>query len=567
MRVYRPVLTYTVLIILTLCPLGRREKVIAAETVGQPARLAGSSRNYSYYGKLLSWDEVKNAAQPFLDRTERQVIHLELSDCITRALENNLDIRIGRHDPAIKMTDVIDAEAAFDAVLFSSAQFQNIDQANIETGFFTRTIETASGSRQIRVPTEPYTRNQDYNYALGLRKRLPTGATLELAQRLRRFRTNETGLYLNPFYEYSFDLELRQPLLRDFGIDLNRASIEASRNNYRISKQQFHLLVIQTTAEVESNYWQLVFFRQRVKILENLLNQAQSTLARLEERTVLDAGSGVIARNRGLIERARADLVTARSDVLQQQDQLLETLNDPNLPLHNEWEIIPTDQPATAPYLVDRSQALATALKMRPELIAQQLQTDTAGIALGVAQNQLLPRLDLIARQEATGAGADHNLAWDGQQHTNTINYVLGLSFEVPLGNRAARAALVKAQREQQQTILKLASFREQIAADVSISVHTLENTFDEIAVRQKAGVAEADTLLAYLVQEDAEARVTADFLNRKLDAQERLARAHIVTAQTIFRFNVAIIDLQRAQGTLLRYNNIKLAELQDSPP
>ncbi len=511
---------------------------------------------------ILAWDQLSRVNFPLLKDRPRQPAKLTLEDCIRRALVHNLDIRISSQDPAIRMADVVKAEAAFDAVLFSSAKFNVTDQANPDSGFFTQTIETNNGSHEEKIPSNPFDQLHDYNYELGLRKRLPSGGTIELAQRARRLRMEETGLYWHPFYQTSLDLELRQPLLRDFGIDVNRASILASRNNFAISQQQFNLQVIKTVATVEANYWRLVYYRQRVRILEELVRQAEMTLQRLENRVNLDAGAGIIARNRGLIESARADLVSARNDVLVQQDRLLESLNDPDLLLRQVWEVIPMDEPTMQPFPVDRRQAFQIALQTRPELISQKLTIDTAELAVGVAQNQLLPRLDMVARQEINAPGGSMGTAWQNQHDYDTVNYLAGLSFEVPLGNRSPRAALRKAKLQERQENFRLENYKEQILMDVSISLQSLQNAYQETEVRLTAARAESGELQAYLAMEDAAAKIDIGFLDRKLFAQERLAQFQSSLAQAILKYNIAITDVHRAQGTLLQYNNINLAEL-----
>lgn len=536
--------------------------VVAGAAYCDPPQASDPPTTGSY---VLAWDKLSQVDFPLLKDQLRRPVRLSLSDCIQKALEHNLDIRISRHDPAIKMTDVVQAEAAFDAVLFSSANFDVTDQANPDSGFFSQTIETNNGSRTIRVPSDPFDKYHDYNYALGLQKRLLTGATVELAQRARRLRMEEDGLYWDTFYQTSLDLELRQPLLRDFGIDVNRASIYASRNNFAISQQRFALQAIQTTMSVEGNYWQLVFSRQRVRILEELVRQAEITLQRLKKRVQLDAAAGIVARNRGLIERARADLTTARNDVIIRQVQLLESMNDPNLPLRQTWEIIPIDQPTIQPYPVDRKQAFQVALQSRPELISQELTIDTAGLAVGVAKNQLLPRLDLIARQEVTAPGMSMEEAWHKQNDYDTVNYAFGFSFEIPIGNRAPRAELQKTKLQELQEKLRLENYKEQVVLDVSISLQSLESAYEETGIRLTAAEAEAGELNAYLAQENAAARIDVGFLDRKLFAQERLAQFQSVLAQTILKYNITIADIHRAQGTLLEYNNINLADLAEN--
>ena len=59
-----------------------------------------------------------------------------------------------------------------------------------------------------------------------------------------------------------------------------------------------------------------------------------------------------------------------------------------------------------------------------------------------------------------------------------------------------------------------------------------------------------------------ANAVITAEFLNRKIDSIDRLSNSQLNFVNALVSFNVAIINANRSQGVLLRYNNIKLAEL-----
>ena len=532
---------------------------------GEP-QVAGEQTVEDEYN--LGWAELFVVTEPLFDEAEqRQIVRLSLQDCLARTLEHNLDLRTGSYDPAIQMAEVTRLEAAFDAVLVGSAQFEAFDQGNPNSGFFTRTIITPSGKDTIKVGTDPFTQQKDYNYLIGLQKRLPTGATLELAQRMRRLRMDREELFLNPYYESSLDLELRQPLLRDFGIDVNRASINAARNNLNISYQQYNLLAIQTAAEVENNYWTLVFFRQRVRIWEQLLDKVIQTDERLSRRTVLDAAARNLGRSRGLIAQTQAELISAKNDVKTQQDRLLESINDPSLGVGPFWEIIPTDKPTTVEFRMDREEALQIALAKRPELIAQQLTIDTTEIALGVAENQLWPRLDMVLRQEMNAPGGKPSRAWEEQNDYNAVNYTFGLSFEIPLGNRAAQSNLIQAQYERRQEKLRLENFRTQVRADVTISWDSLVSAYEAIEPRIKSVNEHANILKAQLALERTDAKIDANTLDLKLMNQERLTQAYHALAQMIFTYNTAIISMQRAQGTLLRYNNIKLAESPPAPP
>ena len=514
--------------------------------------------------KRLTLECLDELTDPLLEEPGRKNIPLDLQGCVHRALENNLDIRVGSYSPGIQITEVVRAEAAFDAVLFASTQLNIEDRANDESGYFTRTTTTTGGHvRDERIPTLPFDENHTQAYTLGLRKRLATGADIQLSQSLQRLNNlnDQDQLYLNPFHEFALQLQISQPLLRDFGIDLNRASIEAARNNYRITCQEFHLLVIRTVAEVETNYWRLVTARQQMNVFLSLLREAQATKAKLLERRTLDTSTELLAQIDALLQRARAGIVRTRNSILLQQDRLLESLNDPELSLAQQWEIVPTVPPSLAVFEIVENQALQTALQLRPEIISQRVRLDTAGIALGVAKNQALPRLDLIARQEVSGAGSNDNSAWERQWHGDAIDYGVGLTLEIPIGNRGQLASLRRAKAEQRQEQARLKSIREQILADVRIAAHDLTHAYQEVNEQRKIAQAEAYTLEAYEAQEDAETGTTPGFLDRKIRAQERFANALLTLAQSISRYNVAIMDMQRAQGSLLRYDNIKIGE------
>jgi len=512
----------------------------------------------------LALGRLEEISEPILDAAATHSATLTLEECIRRGLANNLDIRIGSYDPAIQMTDVVRAEAAFDAVVFATGQADIVDQANFDTGYFERSTTTSSGTRVERIPTDPYDDTHDYNYSAGLRKRLPTGSQLEIAQLFRRYRNyadDDNSYYYNPFNQSLMQVQLRQPLLRDFGLEVNRASIVMARNNYRFSRQQFHLLVIETAQEIESYYWQLIVARQQYKVFEALFYEAQTTLEKLQARRAQDTNTELLTQTQALMARAKASMVSSRNSIMDQQVLLLESMNDPNLNVMKNWEIIPGDLPTKEPYAVDYAASIEMALQRRPEIMAQRIRMESADIAVGAARNQILPRLDLYARQQYSGAGTGSRESWRNEWEGDTVNSSLGLSLEYPLGNRDAEAFLQRKQKEKKQETARLDSIREQIVTDVKISLDAVVHSQEEINERTQAAQAEINTLEAFYAQISAATGTTPEFLDRTLRSQERVASALLELAHIVHRYNLAIMNAQRSQGTLLQYDNIKLEE------
>jgi outer membrane protein TolC len=518
---------------------------------------------------LLSVQQIIQTDGPLLTDTGRQVIELSLQQCINRAMAHNFDVRIERLSPVVRYADVTAAQAAFDSTLFGSAQLDTNDSDNIATNFYNQTINVNGSLRTRRIPTDPFTTTHDDNYSAGLRKLLPTGATVQLAQQLRRyhdFSDDDDELYRNPFYEYALQFQLRQPLLRDFGIEVNRAAINASRHRYHISRQQLQLQIIRTLADVETAYWRLFFARKQMQIFSQLAARASKTLEVVRSRGNYDGSSISYSRTEAVMEKAHANIISARSNMLQQQEALLNSINDPNLPPDKDWEIIPSDKPNTEILKVSPAEVRTLAVQLRPEVIAQKFAIDISDLAVTVADNQRLPRLDLVYQQEMSGAGSESHSAWDQQWQNDLVSYSVGVSFELPIGNRAAEAEYLSAQTKRRQEKLRLQGNIAEIQADVNTSLHNLNNSYEEIAIRRQAVDADTNAVMSYLAIQDTQSQnsMTPEFLNLKLDADDRLTYSQVSAVQTMVQYDIAIMNLHRAQGTLLRYNNVNLADFNE---
>ena len=86
--------------------------------------------------------------------------------------------------------------------------------------------------------------------------------------------------------------------------------------------------------------------------------------------------------------------------------------------------------------------------------------------------------------------------------------------------------------------------------------------SFEEIQIRERVRLSAADELEGIVDLEDIRAR-SPEFLQLILDSQARLAQAEQNLTQAIVNYNLAIMRLEQAKGTLLEFNRISL----DRPP
>ena len=143
----------------------------------------------------------------------------------------------------------------------------------------------------------------------------------------------------------------------------------------------------------------------------------------------------------------------------------------------------------------------------------------------------------------------------------------IGLQFEIPIGNRAARATWRRALLQRNQAISQYQATLNEIAEQVRVAARGVSTAWDEIVQVRQAVFANVDALLAIQQREDAGEVLSPTFVQLKLDQQEQLAEAQRREAEAISNYQVAVTRLEAAKGTLLRYNNVIMEEAMEVKP
>ena len=96
----------------------------------------------------------------------------------------------------------------------------------------------------------------------------------------------------------------------------------------------------------------------------------------------------------------------------------------------------------------------------------------------------------------------------------------------------------------------------EEVIFDVNRSVRLLDTSYDQIAPSFEAAQARQQEVESTRAR--AQARNYAE-LTSELGAVSSLAQARRDMLRNMVNYNISIIDLERAKGTLLRYNQIEV--------
>jgi outer membrane protein TolC len=485
------------------------------------------------------------------------VIRMRLRDLIQLAAINSLQVRVANYQPAIDEARVTEAEARFDPSFF------------LNTSYATQTLLSPSPQATTLAPNSSFTFDT-LTVATGFKQTLDNGAQVQLQyQGTRTFRGTLGSAFTDPIFESGVSLQITQPLLQNAGTEVNRARIVVARNTQRVSLLDARLQLEKTLTEIEQAYWQLVQAEAELKIQEVLYKQTVDTAVLLQKRLGQDVTLVQVTQNNAALRGREAALVQARYRLRELSNAIKRRVNDPSMPVSGSVVILPEDQPVQAPIGFNLGEQIASGLANRAELAQQQIRIDSATVVYKAAQNNLLPQLNLVGSIGSKGAdvgdfgGAAANHFIDNQAQ----EYSIGFQLEVPLGNREARAIFRRTQLQRQQSIDQYRDLIEQVSQEVRDAYDQVTSAWQQMAANRQALFAAEAALNAIQQEQDVGlVPLTPDFVNRKLNAQEVLAQARRVDAQASTDYNVAIANLERAKGTILKYDNVVMQEGPQNP-
>ena len=476
-------------------------------------------------------------------------VPVTLQDCLRRALAHNVGIQIARFGPEIARTSVLEAEAMFDPSWFMN---NAVSRVRADAGTLLAGAATLIADQ--------------WDFSTGIQGLLPTGGTVSLAQDWVYIDSNSAFYMPNPQVATGLALALAQPLLRGAGPTVTRSPIVLARLDHRISLADFRRQVMDTLLEVETTYWQLVLAQRRVAALGESLEAARENRrvaqARLAEGK---ATRHIVSLASSAVTERQASLIAARLQQAETSDRLKRLLGAPDLRLDDPTLLEATELPLADPVPVDRAMLQATlvaALRNRPELHQAEARLRQTDLQERVARNDRLPRLDLAASYALTGLDGRARRALDEQFGADFYEWSVGLELEVPIGNRARRAAHLRSQLERNVAVKQREDTEQRVLLEVSDAVRNLAAAEESVLATRAAREAAEQTLADQQVNVGAGSALVKDLL----DAQRDLADAKVREIEAMVNYMTGLAAVERAKGTLLDYNGIRVLEPEKRP-
>ena len=480
-------------------------------------------------------------------RSSQTVVPVDVDTLVLGALQYSPQVLGIRTQPDINNSILSAENAAFDWTAFVDSKWSDL---NDPVG---NTLTTGNNSNRFI--------DQIATNTLGVRRRNQYGGEFEVSQKVGWQDNNSKFFVPAPQGTTRLQMNYTQPLLNGSGVAYNQArivlaQIEMNRSFDTVQEEiQDHLM------KVTETYWDL--YRSRAIYLQRrkVYDSAEHILETLGGRQEIDALQRQVNRAKAAVASRRSEIVRAQSAIRNAESRLRLLVNDPLYLDLSTVELVPIEAPRPDHVSLSLSGSLQQALQYRPDISQAVHDLRSAGVRLGVSQNELLPKLDLVLNTYVAGLEGDAGIlkAWGNQYADGRPGYTVGTQFEMPLGNRASKARLDRRQWELTKAVYDFRIVVETGLTDVELSVREAETSYREMLGKFQALIA-AETESSYLedrwkVLPGAD-RSTTLLLEDLLDAQQRLADSEGEFVQSQVTYSIALIRVRRAMGTLLIAQN-----------
>lgn len=394
--------------------------------------------------------------------------------------------------------------------------------------------------------------------------------------------SNSSRNLINPYYNSSLGFTVDQPLLRGFGIAVNRRFISIAKNSEKIGDYVFEQQVVSTISGVIRLYTDLVSLSEDLQVKRQTLATAQ--------RLVQDNSNKVEQGTLAPIEltRAQAQVAAARQDLansegfLRQQELILRNVitrsGDEDPVIHNA-RIVPVDSVAIDPAPVQtRDELIGMALQNRPEMQAARLQVANSEISIKGTRNALLPQVDLVGNAANSGLAGSPNAALTGATpapgsvlgydagygsaleqilRRDYPTYSVGINLTLPLRNRIAQADLARDEIQLRQTQIRTKQLENQIRLEVEDALISVERTRTALEAAQESRKLQEQSL--EIEQERFHEGLSTNFLVIQYENYVAQARSAEVAARSAY--GKARTQLERVTGMTLPNHNITIQD------
>lgn len=404
------------------------------------------------------------------------------------------------------------------------------------------------------------TRTDTGIWGLSLTKEIPIGTTLGVSLLTSRSKTtgSDVGgvpvIPPTPLYEPVLGFSLQQPLVQNaFGM-AHRGEVRQARHRYAAADNAVRREIDGHAYKTLIDYWSMIFNREHMDAQRRSVRFARDFLSATlekkkfgiaEETDVLAARANLLVRENEFLDLKETD--RARAEEVRRDLEL-----DPDVDIMGGEK-----SPPLASASADYDARYERALSRRGDYLAASEDIERLQIKLAVARNKRWPQLDLKSTLAINEIDASYRDAAGGM---NAPDWTVGLSLQMPLENRAARAEARRASFEKARAVYALKDLENQIVNEVRTAVDQV-NARKKIVEVSKGALAIQQEKLAQEMEKYEQGRSSSEVI---IIYQDDVINAERHLVQAWMSYGKAVLDMKLAEATIVSNESIAARQTED---
>jgi outer membrane protein TolC len=508
-----------------------------------------SGRQVSASGQNPAAPQTPPPAQAAV-MSQGPLLQVTSDEAVKMALENNLGIQAQRLSPQIQALLLSQTRAMYAPLLFSN------------------TTKNSNSSPPFNfLAGNDYTTNAGVRNNSGVEQLLKWGggrysASIDGA----RNTTSDPTDPFNPRLSSNFNFNFRQPLLRDFSIDSTRQQLLIGKKQQEIVDVQLQQQVTQTARAVRFAYFDLVGAIRQLEVARKSLELANESLRNNERRVAVGTIPPIdIVEAQAEVSRNEEAVIINEAQIKSLEDALRTLIMNPSQTDYWTARIVPAEEPALTPQVVDVEAAIRNALDKRTDLAQARKQLEQTDISIRFAKNQRLPGVNAIVNYGLAGVGGTRTIYEEvegglprpiGQAQRSfgdALRDIFGNEFKTwsfqlqvnyPIGRSQAEAGLAQGRVQRQQDVTNLRALELQVTAAVRDAARQVDTTLKRVEATAKA------RQFAEKRYEAEQKRMTVGLSTtfQLFQAQRDLSQQQLAELNAVIAYNRALVNFEAVQ-------------------
>lgn len=487
----------------------------------------------------VGWWE-KRVDQPLLKQATPA--DLQLSELLIETLNSSPAIQGAKLQSSATYQQVIQQDAAFDPKLILGA---DIGRTNEPVG----DLLTTGGPGRLN--------EESLNLSGGIEKVSRNGAKWDVRQQLGLLDSNSNFFAPRNQGNARLSVSMTKPLMARGSRYYNERLLADAFIENRAVWQQMRGDIEQRLSDAITAYWELYQLRTQLVQQRELLRRGREIENVIKNRQDFDAGRVELVKAQQRVAKRYDQVIEMEATLRTQQARLAALVGSARFETNQaRVEFIPDTAPQVSSKQMSLRDAMSQAFQYRGEIGAATEQVTRAALQMRVSRVELEPQLNWIFNGFlAQLNGDDQILRSLAEQFSYEPGFSTGLEFELPIGNRAARA-------RSREAYLQLERRNERLREVIKVTEYEVQAAKIELERLGKQQASKRAVLTSAIEEEDV---LTLQWevlggnelgsgvrLENLLDAQQRRTDAEMDLVAVQAQFMVAQVKLQRAMGTLL---------------